>query len=405
MNRKKILIVNYNMIVGGSTTSLISFLNNIDKSKYDIDLLLYKNEGPLFEMIPKDINILKQAFKYEGIIGKLLKGVLGIVSGYLLRAKRENAKLGVLGYSEQVMADFQAIYLSRKLDKQYDIAIGFMEGWSDRYVAYRISANKKYGWLHSTFNKIAPIPNLEKNWMDMVDKVICVSENCREDFCNIMKDMKSKSLTIENIVDSGFIRAQSQNGDESDEVLNEFKNTCCFKIVSICRLSIETKGLDRIVKVAKQLVDEGYDFRWYIVGDGADEHRLVEMINSNDLNNYVKLTGKRINPYPFLVTADVMCMPSRWEGKPMSVVESMILGTPCIVTDYLSAREQIKDKEDGIIVKNNDESIYFELKKCMDNNEYVQKMRECLKKNEYGNVKYIKYIEQKLFEDISEENR
>lgn len=397
MNKKRILVVNYNMIVGGSTTSLISFLNNIDKDKYDVDLLLYKNEGPLFDMIPKDINILKQAFKYEGRGGKFLKVFLAIASGYMLRAKRENVKLGISGYSEQIMSDFQAIYLSRKIDKQYDIAIGFMEGWSDRYVSYRVKANKKYGWLHSTFNKIAPIPDLEKKWMNMIDKVVCVSENCRKDFCNVMQDMKTKSLTIENIVDSSFIRAQSQNGEENDQALKEFSNAHCFKIVSVCRLSIETKGLDRIVKSAKQLVDEGYDFVWYIVGDGADEQQLVEMINRNALNNYIQLTGKRINPYPFLVAADVMCMPSRWEGKPMSVVESMILGTPCIVTEYLSAKEQIKDKVDGIIVENNDESIYFELKRCMDNKEYIQKMKEYLKKNEYGNVEYFQYIEEKLF--------
>ena len=202
MNKKKILIVNYNMIVGGSTTSLISFLNNIDINKYDVDLLLYKNEGPLFQMIPSNINILKPAFKCEGVIGKVFKYFAGVFTGYLIRAKKENARLGLHGYSTQILAEFQALYLSRKLEQNYDIALGYMEGWADRYVAHQVKAKKKYGWLHSTFDKIAPNPNLENNWMSKMDGIVCVSEKCREDFCNIMENMKNKSLTIENIVET-----------------------------------------------------------------------------------------------------------------------------------------------------------------------------------------------------------
>lgn len=398
MIKKKLLIVNYNMIVGGSTTSLLSFLNAINKEKYEVDLLLYKNEGPLFDLIPEDINILRQAFKYEGVFGKIIKYILGIFSGYLFRAKYEKKKLGINGYSAQIMSDFQAKFLSRKLKKEYDFAIGYLEGWADRYVAYKVSSKKKYAWLHSTFDKIAENPFLEKKWMNEVDKIICVAENCRVDFCKKMEFMTPKSLTIENILDEEFIRKQSKIEDGEDFHLKNFKKNKHFKIISVCRLSIETKGLDRVISTAKKLVNDKLKFCWYIVGEGSDRKKIEELITKNNLQNYVVLTGRKINPYPFLLEADIMCMPSRWEGKPMTVIEAMALGTPCIVTNYLSAKEQIKDGLEGIIVENTENSIYPVLKKCIENTSIVKTMESYLSKKEYGNKEYIKYIEKELLQ-------
>ena len=64
------------VIFGGETVehevSIISALqaiNNIDKEKYEVDLQLYKNRGPLLHEIPKEINLLPEAFKYSGRIG------------------------------------------------------------------------------------------------------------------------------------------------------------------------------------------------------------------------------------------------------------------------------------------------------------------------------------------------
>ena len=54
MEKKKILVVYPEMLVGGSTTSLLAFLNCIDKEKYEVDLpickavygILYENGNP-----------------------------------------------------------------------------------------------------------------------------------------------------------------------------------------------------------------------------------------------------------------------------------------------------------------------------------------------------------------------
>ena len=51
--KKKILFVYMGMFIGGSTTSLLSLLNTIDYEKYDVDLLLYRNNDVFVKYIPR----------------------------------------------------------------------------------------------------------------------------------------------------------------------------------------------------------------------------------------------------------------------------------------------------------------------------------------------------------------
>lgn len=49
---KNILIVYSKMVIGGSTTSLLSLLRAFDFSRYEVDLLLFSHQGELQHMIP-----------------------------------------------------------------------------------------------------------------------------------------------------------------------------------------------------------------------------------------------------------------------------------------------------------------------------------------------------------------
>ena len=82
----------------------------------------------------------------------------------------------------------------------------------------------------------------------------------------------------------------------------------------------------------------------------------------------------------------------------MVITESMILGVPPVVTEYLSAHEQIQDSFDGIIVPNTDEAIVDAVLDCIQNRDKVLKIKTHLKGQEYGNKKYMAEIEAKLFE-------
>ncbi|MBR2043688.1 MAG: glycosyltransferase [Clostridia bacterium] len=396
MDKKKILIVYPLMMMGGSTTSLLSLLHNIDKEKYEVDLLLYRNTGDLLSEIPDDVRLLPATKKYGGRFGKLVKVVILIFSGYLFKGFFANRKKGKKGCSNAVLEECQAKYFSRKVKQQYDYAISFLEGWSNRYLAFNVNADKKYAWIHSTFSKTTDDVKFEKRWIEKVDKVVFVTDACKNEFDVLLPEYADKSIIVANIIDSTVIRKRALL-IENDESYNNFVNNKKTKIVTVCRITINTKGLDRIVDTVKNLKADGYEFLWYIIGDGPDKSSLDELISKADVSDCLVTVGQKMNPYPFIKEADFMCMPSRYEGKPMVVTESMILGVPAVVTEYLSAHDQIKHGVEGLVLSNNDNSLYSALKALISDKETINKMKKYLSENEYGNGEYIEYIQKELF--------
>lgn len=384
--RKKILIVNDCMDIGGNSVSLLSLLNAMDKDQYQIDLLLYKNKGVLLDKIPEGIRLLPQAASYQGRWGLLVRMFLLVISGYGFRAYFVNKRSRHKGLSQQILWDFQSDVLSRSLDSEYDCAISFFEGWADRYVAKKVHAKRKIGWLHSTFRKIAPIPELEQEWMDKMDHIVCVAHECKADFIADLPKYAHKATVIENVRDSRRIKKLSQVKEPADEDFERFKRADCKKIITVCRLAIETKGLDRALVCAAKMKNKGYKFLWCVVGDGNDREVLEKEIDNLGISDCFMLVGTRLNPYPFMRVSDVMCLPSRWEGKPLTVYESMILGVPPLVTAYLSAHEQISNEKEGIIVPNDDVSICSALMALLDEPKKMDQMKKYLLSQEYGDM-------------------
>lgn len=392
MGKKRLLVVYHSMIMGGSTTSLLGLLENLDTDQYEVDIQLFKNAGQMFGELPSYVRVLPEAQRYHGIIGRLIKGLKYVFSGYYLRAAQKKKRTGT---ANAVVMEFQAKHLSRGNHRHYDYAISFLEGWSSQYLAYQVRADKKYAWNHSTFSKTKDACESNLTWLERVDNIVFVADDCRKDFCDSMPQYAHKAVTIKNIIDSKLLRARAEEKDLQDVMLQNFQTAKCFKIITVCRVEISTKGLDRLILCAKELRKLGREFLWYVVGGGIELQNLQEMIAKAGLNDCVKAIGARMNPLPFVKAADVFCMLSRYEGKPMVITESMILGTPPLVTRYLSAREQIRDGVEGIIVDNDDDAAVPALVKCIDDPQFLAQMREYLLSHEYGNVEYVRYIEEK----------
>ena len=56
--KKNILFIIPSLEVGGGEKSLVSLLNQMDYSKYNVDLFLIKKEGLFLKMIPPEVNVL-----------------------------------------------------------------------------------------------------------------------------------------------------------------------------------------------------------------------------------------------------------------------------------------------------------------------------------------------------------
>ena len=68
------------------------------------------------------------------------------------------------------------------------------------------------------------------------------------------------------------------------------------------------------------------------------------------LGRRVKRLGYREDIPAILAASDVFCLPSHFEGLPMSIIEAMLTGLPVVATDIRGPREQVKDGETGFLV-------------------------------------------------------
>lgn len=384
MKRKKILFVYYTMMLGGSTTSLLSLLESLDYTKYDVDLLLYRNEGPYINDIPQQVNLLPQACVINNRIFQIAKTVF---NGTLIKAYVDGIKYcHKIKPIKQSMA-YTQVSFCRKIEKEYDVAIGFLELWSDVFVNNCISAKKKVSWVHVDYEKAHMYPAIDKKMFAKSDCIVNVSTECLTNFNKAFPEYTNKSVYIPNILTKQFLIKRLQGK------CRDIENLCeGLKLVSACRLAIDHKGLDRGVTAIKRLIECGYDVKWYIIGDGPDKEKLNLLIEKNKMENNIILLGAMECPYILYHNFDAFFVPSRFEGKPMAVTEAMMLDLPPIVAEYASATEQIKNNYDGIIADNSEEGIFNSLKRVCEDPSILLTLKENMKNQSYDNNNDIEKI-------------
>ena len=109
------------------------------------------------------------------------------------------------------------------------------------------------------------------------------------------------------------------------------------------------------------------------------------------------LLGAMNCPYPLFKHFDAFFLPSRFEGKPMAVTESQMLALPVLVTEYASAKEQIKSNMDGYVCENNLNGIVKMLEHYLKDRDALSEMKRKMVSINYDNDEEIKRIYE-LFE-------
>jgi glycosyltransferase involved in cell wall biosynthesis len=122
-----------------------------------------------------------------------------------------------------------------------------------------------------------------------------------------------------------------------------------FTIVFVGRLAPEKSlgTLIRAVSIARQQLPE---LVFWIVGDGRSRKDLEALVAELGVGEHVRFWGQRTDTPQFFSAADAFVMSSISEGLPMSLLESMSLGTPAILTDVDGMGEILRLTGGGILV-------------------------------------------------------
>ncbi len=387
--RKKLIIAYPAMMIGGSTTSLLSILNRIDYEKYDVDLLLNLHSGELLDKIPEKVNLLPPAKKYtDPKKDKLHRFLSPKYMLTYLKGKRIVKESGVPIHLAQYM-EMKGAEFFREVPGEYDVAIAFLEGDRCKFVARHINAKRKLAWIHINYADSKFNPDYDREAMSAFDRIVLVSEDCKVDFDKAFPELSSRTCVVENILSTEYVRSMAD--EKSDFSVDRNK----INLVSTCRINFRSKGLDRAVEAMAKLYNEGLlkNIAWYVFGDGQDMPAFKSMIEENGLSDVIFPLGMKKNPLKYLKDMTMFFLPSRFEGKPMAVTEAFMVGLPVLVTEYSSAREQIRDKVDGIIVDNSTEGIYNGLKALLMGEFSVDELKKNVLSKDYSNIEEIEKVE------------
>lgn len=390
--KKKVLFIMSSLRSGGAERSLINLLQLFDYNLYDVDLLLFQQEGMLLNQLPKEVNLISDNSKLHtlyktktnGLIEwkHLLLSILHIYATICSKMKEKNELR-----SRQYRWNRYYNKIIAPMNESYDIAIAYIQGESTYYLVDKVVADKKIAWVHTDYSKIEPYKEMDYGYFEKVDKIVSISDVCVDSLKKEFPTISDKIYMLPNLISSAVVRdlANAFYPPEFNKEITQF--------VSVGRLH-KVKGFDLAIKAAAILKQRGLTFKWYIMGNGELKAELEKMIQHEDVSDCFELIGARENPYPYIKNADVVVQTSRFEGKSVVLDEAKILGRPIVVTNYPTVRDQINENE-GLIVEINEKAI-------ADGIETILPVKEqyitYLNAHEYGNQNeiesYYKLIEE-----------
>lgn len=392
-SRIKIIIVYNRLSIGGSTTSLLSLLNEIDYGKYRVDLLL-RGPGEYDDYIPSQVKVLPYLINPATSSKLTLYKFFSLTSIYhFIIALFYDKVLKRFNVRSQIMS-MDSLRFCRTVDNEYDVAISYIENLPMYYTLSKINAKKHITWIHLDYIGAKLNPKIDRFFLEKADSIVLVSKICKKNFDAIFPEFSSRSIVIENLLSQKYIVNRSLEKIEYDLPHVAEKH---IRFISVCRIFFQHKGLDRGIYALSRLKNEGClrpDFVWYIVGAGEDYHKLETMVRDEGLSDVVYLCGAYKNPLPLLKQCDVFFLPSRYEGKPMAVTEAQMLGLLPVVTEYASAHEQAKQYENGIILSNNDIAVYEFLKRIMIDDSIIWELKGKVRYTDYSNIQEYKKVEE-----------
>lgn len=137
-----------------------------------------------------------------------------------------------------------------------------------------------------------------------------------------------------------------------------------------CSGLIPLKRVNLFAKAFALLIHQGFDVHWHCFGSGKEYHRIVRTIEKNGCMDKVTFHGGVDNTEVFKFyqehSVTFFVNTSSTEGIPVSIMEAMSMGIPCIATDVGATSELVSDDNGYLLDKNDDpEAISQKIKSAI----------------------------------------
>lgn len=359
--KKKILIRIGSLRHGGAEKVLVTFLKNLPRDQYEIDLLLNLYSGKYLSDVPDWINII-YLNKGEMITTNRIQDI---------------PKKAMRVIYQTALKKFPTLLYNGKLKgKKYDIEFAAIHGMRDEIINSPLTSSKKIVWIHNDLSQVKEYTETEIKKFFAFDKIMVISEKIENLFLELAENEteKQKIVKIYNPLDTEEILSRADNpiiNYEFDDAIPTF--------ISVGTV-FPQKGFDRLLEVHKKLLDEGLKHKILIVGDGYDFENIKRLKTELNVDETATMLGFTDNPYPYFSKADFYILSSRYEGFPTVLFEAITLKKKIIATDVSGVKEMLNNGDLGLIVENSEDGIYSGMKKALLNSpyfdQYVNKLKD-----------------------------
>jgi len=305
---------------GGAERVMLNILIGLHSSGHSVGIITFDKKGPLLSMVPHDIPIYNLGtITLKNSIVPLIKKI---------RQLEPKVIFSTLGY-----INITLLLCRFLLPKKIKIWV-------------REANLPSISLPNNSFSQI--MPTLYWLLYKRADKLICTSSRMRMEFVSDFSVPESIIDILPNPVDIDMIRSSISSIERFD------KGGVCY--LASGRLTLQ-KGFDRLIHWFGKLINKKSTL--VILGEGPLKSELISITKLLYVQDRVKFIGFCDNPWKWYAGADVFLLPSRWEGMPNSVLESLVCGTPVIATEESGGIKEIsgKGESNGITVTTNNKEF------------------------------------------------
>lgn len=340
MKKISIIIILPSLAGGGAEKVTISFIENLNPEFFDYKVIIINELGPLRINIEEDRIIYLKGNRLRSSFFEMLKKIK------LLKP-------------DVILSTFPHITLPLLLIKKIFFYKTLIISREPNMVSPSLNNSSSSIILKFLYKVFIPSAN----------RVIVNSKAMYNDLYN-RRVNKKKLFLLHNPVDHLNIRK-----------IDTFKRYPGkgLRLVSVGRL-VYQKGFDRVIPMLKEIKN----VHLTIIGEGRDYNKLLNISNYYNIKDKISFKGYINQPYSYIVAADYFILPSRWEGLPNSVLESLVLGTPVIsFNEVVGLKDIINNSEkNSIKLCKNDDDMRLLLKTLPVRKDYKNlSLRKNLLKN------------------------
>ncbi|OWK97556.1 glycosyl transferase [Kaistella haifensis DSM 19056] len=376
--KTKLLFRHRSMEMGGVEKVMLSLLNNLDREKFDMTVLLNLNQGELRNEIPKHVRKIAVAKGKEDMSPQRLKQ----------KAQLVMRRLALAYFRKNRNKEEAKLFNNEKFN--VEIAMDWRDFEAVLSSPYHYS--KKIGWFHSEIQvpKLQPVVPMILKSFPKFDHIVYCSQRTKD---LMHKHYPNLNYPPESVIINAIPIEEIKK--KSEENISDFTKSEVPAFVSVGRLHTR-KGFHKLMDAHHRLLKEGFKHSVVIIGDGEELPNLLAQQKKLDVEETFILAGNKMNPYPYIKNADFFIMPSESEAWPLVISEALILQKPIIATRVGDVELMIEDGKTGHLIRYDASEIYEAMKKFLTDKTFVQNIKE--------NLIYIdnQFDNQKIFNEVEE---